>query len=165
MDCATRVFAAAMLTATLCSCSGPELDQSGIPAERRVATRYTASLNIDLAEMETRPTGLYVQDLLVGDGIRADSGDVATVHYTGWLPNGLEFDSSREGDPFEVALGYGRVIAGWDQGVVGMRVGGHRRLVVPPALGYGEAGRGRIPANSTLVFDIELLNVDDRTLD
>ncbi len=113
--------------------------------------------------MERRPTGLYVQDVLVGEGARADSGDVATVHYTGWLPSGVEFDSSRGGEPFEVALGYGRVIAGWDQGVVGMRVGGHRRLVIPPALGYGDSGMGPIPANSTLVFDIELLEVVDRT--
>lgn len=159
----TGILAAGLLVAALCACSEPGVDQSGVPADQRVADRYSVSLGINLEKMERRPTGLYVQDLLVGEGMRADSGDIATVHYTGWLPTGVEFDSSRQGEAFEVALGYGRVIAGWDQGVVGMRVGGRRRLVVPPALGYGEGGRGPIPANSTLVFDIELLDVEDRT--
>lgn len=165
MSRASRAFAAVVSTAALYACSGGGVDQAGVPLDRRVADRYSVSLDVELEEMEARPTGLYVQDIVVGDGSRADSGDVATVHYTGWLPTGTEFDSSREGDPFEFALGYGRVVAGWDQGVVGMRVGGRRKLVVPPGLGYGDAGRGPIPANSTLVFDVELLDVEDRTLE
>ena len=143
-----------------CQDSGP--DQSRLPLDRRVADRYASALDVELSEMERRPTGLYVQDVIEGEGARADSGDVVTVHYTGWLPQGVEFDSSRDGDPFEVALGYGRVIQGWDQGVVGMRVGGQRRLVIPPGMAYGEEGRGRIPRNATLVFDIELLEVVNR---
>jgi peptidylprolyl isomerase len=149
--------------ALLSGCSDPGPDQSNLPLDRRVATLYAATLGVRLREMEARPTGLMVQDLLVGDGMRADSGDIAKVHYTGWLPSGVEFDSRREGAPLEVALGYGRVIQGWDQGVVGMRVGGKRRLVVPPALGYGPNGSGRIPGSATLVFDVELLDVVDRT--
>lgn len=148
----------------LAGCAEPAPDQSHLPPDRRVATRYAAELRIDLDSMELRPSGLRLRDLVPGDGIRADSGDVATVHYTGWLPSGVEFDTSREdGRPIEVALGYGRVIAGWDQGVVGMRVGGRRRLVVPPGLGYGAEGRGSIPGSSTLVFDVELVEVEDRT--
>ncbi len=155
--------AAIMTPLVLAGCQEGAPDQSRVPPEYRVADRYHASLRVDLSEMQRRPTGLYIQDVVEGDGARADSGDVVTVHYTGWLPNGNSFDSSREGDePFEFALGYGRVIDGWDQGVVGMKVGGQRRLVIPPALGYGESGMGPIPGSSTLVFDVELLDVENR---
>lgn len=140
-----------------------EVDQSTLPPERRVAEDYHVSLRVDLTEMEHRPSGLYVQDVVEGEGARADSGDVVTVHYVGRLPNGNTFDSSRERDqPFEFALGYGRVIPGWDQGVVGMKVGGQRRLVIPPGLAYGASGTGPIPGNATLVFDVELLDVENR---
>jgi FKBP-type peptidyl-prolyl cis-trans isomerase FkpA len=147
----------------LAACGDPAPDQSHLPPDRRVETRYSPALGVDLSAMEARPSGLYIQDLVVGEGIRADSGDVAKVHYAGWLPSGMEFDARREGPGLEVALGYGRVIAGWDQGVVGMRVGGRRKLVVPPGLAYGAEGRGRIPRNSTLVFEVELLELEDRT--
>lgn len=150
-------------TLGLLACADDGVDQSRFPLDRRVAEAYASRLDVDLAEMERRPTGLYVQDQVVGEGARADSGDIVTVHYTGYLPQGTVFDSSRDGDPFEVALGYGRVIQGWDQGVVGMRVGGTRRLIIPPAMGYGARGQGRIPGNSTLVFDVELVDVVNRT--
>ena len=149
--------------AGLGACGNSAPDQSHLPPDRRVETRISPALDVELSAMEARPSGLYIQDLVVGEGIRADSGDVATVHYAGWLPSGVEFDARREGPGLEVALGYGRVIAGWDQGVVGMRVGGRRKLVVPPGLAYGAEGRGRIPGNSTLVFEVELLEVEDRT--
>ena len=144
-----------------------EQEGPGLPrhpeAANRVATDYAPGLRVDLSAMEyRRHSGLFVQDLAVGEGARADSGDVATVHYTGWLSTGREFDSSRDGAPISVPLGYGRVIAGWDQGVVGMRVGGRRRLVIPPALGYGAGGNGPIPGNATLVFDVELVEVENR---
>lgn len=151
-----------MAIPSLGACADEGIDQSGLPPERRVAERYASALDVELTEMEHRPTGLWVQDLVTGEGARADSGDVVTVHYTGWLPQGTEFDSSVGGDPFSVALGYGRVIPGWDQGVVGMRVGGTRRLVIPPAMGYGARGQGPIPANSTLVFDVQLVDVENR---
>ncbi|MFW5952252.1 MAG: FKBP-type peptidyl-prolyl cis-trans isomerase [Gemmatimonadota bacterium] len=143
-------------------CAEEGVDQSRMPREYRVAEDYARALDVELGAMTRRPTGVYVQDLVEGEGMRADSGDIVTVHYTGWLPQGTEFDSSRDGEPFEFALGYGQVISGWDQGVVGMRVGGERRLVIPPGLAYGASGTGPIPGNATLVFDVELLDVVNR---
>ena len=154
-------FFAAALVLALAACSGGESEPGDqLPAQYRVADRYVRALGVDLDSMTMRYNGLYVRDLTVGEGARVDSGDVATVHYTGWLPNGEEFDSSRERSPYDVAVGYGRVIEGWDQGLVGMREGGRRQLVIPPALGYGASGRGSIPGNATLVFDVELLAVN-----
>ena len=156
---------AVVLTLGLGACSEPEESLPQHPeAAHRVATDYAAGLEVDLAGMDyRRHSGLYVEDVVVGEGARADSGDVVIVHYTGWLPSGRKFDSSRDrDDSFDVAIGYGRVIEGWDQGIVGMRVGGQRRLVIPPALGYGARGQGPIPANATLVFDVELLDVENR---
>jgi FKBP-type peptidyl-prolyl cis-trans isomerase len=106
-------------------------------------------------------TGLTIEDTRVGEGAVALSGHTVYVHYTGWLAGGRKFDSSRER---EAAFGFevdaGQVIAGWDEGVQGMKVGGKRRLVVPPHLGYGEQGAGNaVPPNATLVFDVELLGI------
>ena len=106
-------------------------------------------------------------DLVVGQGAEAKNGARVTVHYTGWLYDaaapehkGTQFDSSRTGQPFSFDLGQGQVIAGWDQGVAGMKVGGQRRLVIPAALGYGDRGAGGvIPPGATLLFEIELLGV------
>jgi len=114
---------------------------------------------------------LEVTDLVVGQGAEASPGATVTVHYTGWMydhtrpdKKGAEFDSSRKGgQPFRFALGQRQVIAGWDQGVTGMKVGGQRRLLVPSALAYGDRGAGGvIPPGATLVFDIELLGVQPR---
>jgi FKBP-type peptidyl-prolyl cis-trans isomerase FkpA len=108
---------------------------------------------------------LGIEDLVVGQGDIASSGQRVTVHYTGWLDNngnkGAKFDSSRDrNEPFEFSLGRGQVIRGWDQGVAGMKVGGQRKLTIPPDLGYGARGAGGvIPPNATLVFEVELLGV------
>lgn len=104
---------------------------------------------------------LQIEDIVVGDGEEATAGNTVTVHYTGWLTNGTKFDSSVDrGRPFQFPLGGGRVIAGWDQGVAGMKVGGKRKLTIPPELGYGARGAGGvIPPNATLVFEVELLGV------
>jgi FKBP-type peptidyl-prolyl cis-trans isomerase len=112
-------------------------------------------------EFTTTPSGLRYKDEVVGTGVTAKAGDRVSVQYTGWLENGTKFDSSRDrNQPFEFQLGAGSVIRGWDEGVEGMRVGGRRRLVIPPELGYGaRAVGGVIPANSTLVFEVELLSV------
>lgn len=112
------------------------------------------------AGMTTTPSGLQYRDDAVGEGREARAGDTVSVHYTGTLQNGSKFDSSRDrGQPFQFPLGAGRVIRGWDEGVAGMRVGGRRTLVIPPELGYGARAIGPIPPNSTLNFDVELLDV------
>jgi FKBP-type peptidyl-prolyl cis-trans isomerase FkpA len=109
----------------------------------------------------TTATGLVIEELTVGTGESAAAGQRVTVHYTGWLTDGTKFDSSKDrGDPFVFPLGARHVIAGWDEGVQGMRVGGVRKLTIPPALGYGARGAGGvIPPNATLVFEVELLGV------
>lgn len=103
---------------------------------------------------------LQVIDLQVGVGKAAVKGALITTHYTGWLEDGSEFDSSHSrGKPFQCVIGTGRVIKGWDQGLMGMQVGGKRKLLVPAHLGYGERSMGKIPPNSNLLFEIELLEV------
>jgi FKBP-type peptidyl-prolyl cis-trans isomerase FkpA len=113
----------------------------------------------------TTPSGLVIEELNEGTGAEATVGKKVSVHYTGWLLFGAEkgrkFDSSRDrNDPFEFPLGQGHVIKGWDEGVQGMKVGGNRRLTIPPGLGYGSRGAGGvIPPNATLIFEVELLEI------
>jgi FKBP-type peptidyl-prolyl cis-trans isomerase len=103
---------------------------------------------------------LVVQDLILGTGAVAVVGDTVSVHYVGTLTNGTKFDSSYDrNQPYSFRLGAGQVIAGFDQGVVGMRVGGKRRLTIPPNLGYGNQANQGIPANSTLIFEIDLVSI------
>lgn len=103
---------------------------------------------------------LMTQDIVVGTGAVAASGDTVSVHYIGTLTTGAQFDSSySRNEPYTFVLGAGQVIAGFDQGVMGMRVGGKRRLVIPPSLGYGNQPNGPIPANSTLVFEVDLVSI------
>ncbi|HHH45191.1 MAG TPA: FKBP-type peptidyl-prolyl cis-trans isomerase [Gammaproteobacteria bacterium] len=109
-------------------------------------------------------SGLIYEDISVGNGdLCTGRGQTAIVHYTGWLEDGTQFDSSRDrGDPFSFPIDCGYVIRGWDEGVVGMQVGGVRKLTVPPQLAYGEQGAGGvIPPNATLVFEIELLEISE----
>jgi FKBP-type peptidyl-prolyl cis-trans isomerase len=105
---------------------------------------------------------LLIQDEVVGTGTEAKSGDTVTVHYTGWLTDGTKFDSSVDrNEPFTFNLGAGEVIPGWDAGVAGMKEGGKRKLTIPPELAYGARGAGSsIPPNATLVFEVELLQVN-----
>ncbi|OGU15572.1 MAG: peptidylprolyl isomerase [Ignavibacteria bacterium GWB2_35_12] len=110
--------------------------------------------------MITTPSGLQYQDIVAGTGTEAKTGNKVKVHYVGTLTDGTKFDSSVDrGQPFDFDLGAGRVIKGWDEGVAGMKVGGKRKLVIPPELGYGGRAIGKIPANSTLIFEVELLDV------
>jgi FKBP-type peptidyl-prolyl cis-trans isomerase FkpA len=111
--------------------------------------------------MITTASGLQYEDLTEGTGTAAKAGDSVDVHYTGWLKDGTKFDSSLDRrSPFSFKLGAGRVIKGWDEGVAGMKVGGKRKLQIPPALGYGAAGAGGvIPPNAELIFEVELLAI------
>jgi len=109
----------------------------------------------------TTESGLKYTDLVAGTGRQAELGYTATVHYTGWLMDGKKFDSSVDRkEPFSFRLGAGQVIKGWDEGVLGMKIGGKRKLIIPPQLGYGARGAGGvIPPNATLTFDVELLEL------
>jgi FKBP-type peptidyl-prolyl cis-trans isomerase FkpA len=103
---------------------------------------------------------LQTEDLVVGTGPEAKVGDRISVHYTGWLTDNTKFDSSLDSNqPYEFVLGQGDVIKGWDTGLVGMKVGGKRKLTIPPEMAYGEQGSGPIPPNSTLIFEVELLSI------
>jgi FKBP-type peptidyl-prolyl cis-trans isomerase FkpA len=125
-----------------------------------VAATYAPELNIDLDRMERREGGLHVEDVREGTGQAAEPGRPVVVHYTGWLPDGTRFDSSRDhGEPFTVVIGAGRVIRGWDEGIPGMREGGVRRRVIPYGMAYGAGGMGPIPPRATLIFEVELLEV------
>jgi FKBP-type peptidyl-prolyl cis-trans isomerase len=136
-----------LLVFMIASCSKSEPAKSG-PPEVTGTPQKTAS-------------GLQYWDVVTGAGQTAVAGKMVQVHYTGWLTDGKKFDSSLDrGQPFQFILGVGQVIRGWDEGVAGMKVGGKRRLRVPPELGYGARGAGAdIPPNATLIFDVELLHV------
>jgi FKBP-type peptidyl-prolyl cis-trans isomerase FkpA len=125
---------------------------------------YTLNLSVlwgKIMSVITTESGLQIEEIKVGDGAIATTGQFVSVHYTGWLTNGSKFDSSKDRDePFEFPLGQRNVIAGWDEGVQGMQVGGVRKLTIPPQLGYGARGAGGvIPPNATLVFEVELLDI------
>jgi FKBP-type peptidyl-prolyl cis-trans isomerase FkpA len=120
---------------------------------------YAQSLGINLSAMTRTASGMYYQDTQVGTGARPQPGDSIRVHYTGWLPDGTRFDTSRGGAPIEYRHGRGRVIPGWEEALATMNVGGMRKVVLPPSLGYGAYRVGPIPPNSTLVFEIELVRI------
>ncbi|HUO83022.1 MAG TPA: FKBP-type peptidyl-prolyl cis-trans isomerase [Gammaproteobacteria bacterium] len=152
MHSATRVLAALVLCCPV----------AGLPQETTVDEAAQAVLPEEVEE-------LVITDTKTGAGAAVAPGQTAVVHYTGWLYDpaapegkGRKFDSSRDrGTPFRFALGAGQVIRGWDEGVAGMQVGGERRLLIPPELGYGELGAGGvIPPGATLVFDVELMDVE-----
>ncbi|HEX8825819.1 MAG TPA: FKBP-type peptidyl-prolyl cis-trans isomerase [Archangium sp.] len=137
------------------ACGGGDTS-SGDPTK----VQFAPSLGVDLNAMNRSDTGLYTQDLVVGTGDEATNGRTVFVHYSGWLPDGTLFDTSRDSErAFSFVLGQRRVIQGWDEGLVGMKAGGQRRLVIPSSLGYGEQSVGGLPPNSVLVFDVELLSV------
>ncbi len=154
-----RVVAVPMLgAAALLNACGTDSTAPNIPSNPAVQT-YASSLGVTIANMTKKSDNLFVQDLVVGTGAEAVAGRVIRVTYTGWLISGSRFDTNVGGAAFSFTLGTQQVIAGWDQGVLGMKVGGKRKLVIGSALGYGNQGQGPIPANATLVFDVELLGV------
>jgi FKBP-type peptidyl-prolyl cis-trans isomerase len=125
-----------------------------------VTATFAPALNVDLSTMTKTASGLYYRDSIVGPGTAASSRDSVQVSYIGWLTSGVQFDNSfSRGSPLAFSLGRGRVIAGWDEGIVNMRAGGWRKLVIPPQLGYGDQSLGPIPPNSILVFNVQLVSV------
>ena len=149
---------AATLALTLAACTADVKPDAPPPAGNPdpAANTYAPALGIQLPAFYKTPNGVYYQDTKVGTGLVAAPGAQVTAKYTGWLPNGTKFD----GGTFPFRIGAREVIAGWDEGVQGMKVGGVRKLVIPAALGYGEAGAPPdIPPNSTLVFEVELMDV------
>jgi FKBP-type peptidyl-prolyl cis-trans isomerase len=151
-----------LLSAAILSGCGNDAEQAK-PAEEKAAaaassTNYPGEATA--AQATTTASGLQYIDLVVGAGAIAEAGKNVVVHYSGYLTNGFKFDSSVDRDQaIEFPLGAGEMIKGWDEGVVGMKAGGKRKLIIPPALGYGASDYGPIPGNSVLVFDIELLEV------
>nr|MBI5455942.1 FKBP-type peptidyl-prolyl cis-trans isomerase [Candidatus Levybacteria bacterium] len=143
-----------------------QLNLNPTPAPTSAIITPEASQNnqmqkLDINTFQASSSGLRIKDEVVGTGQEVKTGDSVTVHYIGTLANGEKFDSSYDrNQPFETQIGVGQVIKGWDEGIVGMRVGGKRILVIPPDLGYGTQGAGQaIPPNSTLIFQVELLGV------
>ena len=116
---------------------------------------FASSLGVDLSQMTVTESGLYYQDVVEGTGDPATAQDSVQVAYTGYLTSGATFDSGT----FQFTLASGEVIPGFDEGVTGMKVGGERRIIIPPALGYGAASNGSIPGGSILIFDLELLSI------
>lgn len=142
----------------LAACSRASGPTGPTPIENEI---FAPELNIDLSQMTRTESGLYLQDLIVGEGAVAESGKEIRVHYIGRLVDGRTFDSSVGGQPLTFTLGVGRVIKGWDEGIVGMRVGGTRKLVIPSSLAYGSKKNGPIPAYATLVFEVALIDVQE----
>src|SRR5690606_2962865 len=138
-----RFLLPAVAAATLAGCDLNDFRRTPIVS----AGDFAPELHVHNDDMTRTPNGLRDQDLTVGTGEEAQSGQFVTVHYSGWLTSGTPFDSSLDREPFTFPLGRGSVIEGWDQGVAGMRVGGKRKLVIPPELGYGDRANGPIPAN------------------
>ena len=129
-----------------------ETPAAEVPAVEPPASA-TGSVTADVTELK-------IEDVLVGKGAEAKNGDTVSVDYTGWLADGTKFDSSLDrGKPYDFVLGAGEVVEGWDKGIAGMKVGGKRKLIIPPAMGYGAEGREIIPPNATLVFDVELMAI------
>ena len=147
---------AMLVTTSACASAGG----SAAPATRPMESiPFASTLDVNLARMTKTATGLYYRDIEVGTGSLIRGKEDVKVHYTGWLTNGVKFDSNTSDDqPITVPLGRGRAIKGWDEGLQGMRVGGRRQLVVPPELGYGSERAGVIPPDAVLVFDIRVVS-------
>ena len=164
-----RLALAAGAITLVAACGGDELPPTPTvapavtPTPVACAVQSPGSTSDTFGETVTLTTGadgLQTGDVTVGTGAAVVSGESLNVQYTGWLPDGTVFDSSRSArrQPFTFTVGAGSVIKGWDEGLIGMKVGGKRRLVIPPSLGYGAQATGCIPANSTLQFDVEVLS-------
>jgi FKBP-type peptidyl-prolyl cis-trans isomerase len=161
------VALAGFATMLLIACGYPDPATATGPAATTEQTTPTPSAGADdfnegAGKTPVKfPDGVEWIDLRVGEGPAATNGSTVRVHYTGWLASGKKFDSSRDGgQPFDVTIGAGKVIPGWEEGLLGMKVGGRRKLIIPPSLGYGAQGQPPvIPANATLYFTVEVLAI------
>jgi FKBP-type peptidyl-prolyl cis-trans isomerase FkpA len=149
-----RSAVVALVTLTVISACGGETTTT--PPSNPATETFAPSLGVDLASMTKLSPNLYIKDVTVGSGAAVTGSDSVIVTYTGSLANGTQFDSNVGRAPIGVRLGNGSVIRGWDQGLIGIRLGGQRLLVIGSALGYGAAGRGPIPPNATLVFTVQV---------
>ena len=150
-----------VMASALEGCSGSAgLPEVALPPSDPTELFFAPDLEVDLSDFESTSSGLYVQDVSIGDGPVARRTSRVWIEYIGWLPDGTVFDGNLGGEPYAIRLGGNEVIRGWNEGIMGMRRGGVRRLVVRPRLAYGSSRRGRIPAGSTLIFYIELIDVD-----
>jgi FKBP-type peptidyl-prolyl cis-trans isomerase len=147
-------------------CGKKQADQKGAEGGEGAAKMEAPAKSPDHPTESTNPVtttagGVQVQDITEGTGDAAETGKTVSVHYTGWLTDGTKFDSSIDrGQPFTFRLGAGQVIKGWDESLVGMKVGGKRKMTIPPEMGYGDRGAGgRIPPGSTLIFEVDLMSV------
>ncbi len=135
-------------------------ESTGLIETRIEETTFASSLGVDLAASTKTANGTYYRDLVVGTGAAVASGQTISVRYTGWLANGTQFDSNTtKADPLTFKVGSGQVIAGFDDGLVGAKVGSQRQLIIPPSLGYGPYDYGPIPGNSVIVFKVEVISV------
>jgi peptidylprolyl isomerase len=148
---------AAALVTPLAACGGGG-DDGPTAATSIESTTFASSLGVDLGKSTRTATGLYYRDLGDGAGTPVANGQRVAVRYTGWLANGTQFGSNVGGATLEFTLGSGQLIPGLEQGIVGMRVGGRRQLVIPPSLAYGSSGQGTIPGNAILVVNVELVD-------
>lgn len=145
----------ALLALAACSESlGPEDPDIG-------SITFAAALNVDISRLTRDASGVYYRDLVIGSGGTVGPNSTLSVYYTGWLPNGTQFDSRKApASPFQILLGQHFLIEGWEKGLPGARAGGKRQLVIPPSLGYGSVGAGTaVPPNSYLVFEIDVVSL------
>lgn len=153
---ASRGLSAGLVAVALAACAS-----SGPPAPGPEEVTYAPETQVDLSRMERTSSGLYIEELSEGVGKYAVRGDRVRIHFIGWLPDGTLVDSSLQGDPYAFELGSDEVIRGWNQGIVGMKVGGRRRLVIRPGLGYGSRGRApQVPPDAVLIFEIQLIDAN-----
>lgn len=147
----------ALLLAAVTACSST--DSPLRDAQVIETTAFAPALGVNLATSTKLSSGMYIRDITVGTGAEVVAGQNVSMRYTGALSNGTQFDANTSGTPFSFQLGAGRVIAGWDQGVAGMKVGGVRQLIIPSSLGYGRSDYGPIPGGSILVFTVTVVSV------
>ena len=154
------LLAIATLAAAAGACGGgPPVDAGALPPGDPVELVFAPDLAVDLSAMEKTASGLYLLDIVVGDGPVARRTSRVWVKYVGRLPDGTVFDANLGGEPYHTRLGGSEVIRGWNEGIQGMRVGGRRKLVVRPGLAYGSRGSANVPPDATLVFEVQLTDV------